>query len=106
MLPDRQRVAARQPGISVGPLELKTGNLTASAEVHDVSVMGLGLVMEREYPTGTVFTIESGPFGRKPPRDLTLEVRHAMPHENGRWRIGCVFSRLLIADDLDAMGSM
>jgi hypothetical protein len=99
------RIMLRQPGNTLGPLRLNAGiGGFFSADVQDVSVLGIGLIVDQEYPAGSSFVIEDGPTGRKPSVVLTVEVRHATLQTDGRWLLGCVFSRLLTLDDVEALG--
>jgi hypothetical protein len=98
------RIVPRQPGNTLGPLRLKAGEKSFSADVQDISIMGIGLIGNGEYPAGSAFLIEGGPKRWKLSEPLRAELRHATRRDDGQWLLGCAFSRLLTADDIEALG--
>jgi hypothetical protein len=103
--PDKNnRMLPRKPGNTIGPLRLKESADCFSADVHDISVVGIGLVGNAEYATGSIFTIESGPKGKKLLAGLAAELCHATPMDDGRWLLGCRLSRPLTVDDFEILG--
>jgi hypothetical protein len=95
----------RKPGNTVGPVRLNAGSAGSFfAGVQDISIIGIGLTVEREYPAGSSFVIEAGPKGWKLPNTLKAELRNATQQADGHWLLGCVFSRPLTADDVEALG--
>ena len=99
------RQIERSPGGTLGPLRLNAGPTGSfSAEVHDFSILGVGLVGNLAYPVGTSFQVEAGPRGDTLPTALTAELRHATPRPDGRWLLGCSLSRYLTADDVEVLG--
>jgi hypothetical protein len=99
------RMVPRMPGDTFGPLRLATELFgSVSAHVQDISVLGIGLIAEKEYPVGTQFVIEAGPNGQNLKNALTAVLRHATQQPNGHWLLGCSFARLLTIDDVVAMG--
>ena len=98
------RLAPRMPGGSIGPLRLKVGSTDSfTADVHDVSIFGAGLVGDMELPVGSCFVVEDGPKGRALPKELRAELRHATHRADGRWLLGCSFSRHLTLDDIEIL---
>jgi hypothetical protein len=104
--PNEHRGLVRLPGDTVGPLLLR-GEPKApsfSADVRDVSIQGIGLIAQQSFVSGTSFAIDAGPSGRSLPMELTVQVRHATMLADGRWLLGCSFSRPLTADDFEVLG--
>jgi hypothetical protein len=97
-------MVTRNPG-SLGPLLLRTGlDAPFLAGVVNISIHGGGFLADKEYPTGTIFTVEGGPGGGKPSTVLTAELIHTVRQDDGRWLLGCLFSRALTADDVEKLG--
>ena len=99
-----RRVIQRSQERTVGPLRLTGSSGSFSADVHDISIMGIGLIADREYPVGSSFMVESGLPGRKLSAALTAELQHVTRRDDGSWLLGFIFSRFLTLDDLEAMG--
>lgn len=104
--PIDHRCVARVPGDTIGPLQLRAelAALSFSANVRDVSVQGIGLVAKQSFILGTSLVIEGGPAGRGLPVELKATVRHATLLSDGRWLLGCIFSRPLTLDDFKVLG--
>jgi hypothetical protein len=98
------RQVKRVSGDTVGPIRLRAVSGTFSAEVHDISITGAGLMVDLPFPVGSVFVIESGPSGRKLAKEITAELRYVTALPDGRWLLGCSFSRFLTADDMEKLG--
>ncbi|HZZ79143.1 MAG TPA: PilZ domain-containing protein [Gemmataceae bacterium] len=100
------RAVPRVAGDTVGPLTLccEAPSLSVLAPVHDVSVMGIGLICTRSVKSGTTIRVTSGPSGRALPRDLLATVRHVTSLPDGRWLLGCSFSRNLTLADFEVLG--
>ena len=103
---NEHRAVPRVPGDTVGPLKLRAELLaeTFSATVRDISIQGIGLIANQSFCSGTTLVIEAGPAGKSLPADLKATVRHATTLPDGRWVIGCVFSRSLTAADFEVLG--
>ncbi len=102
---ENARLVRRAPGDTFGPLRLTTESLGSFiAEVQNITVLGIGLIGATEYPLGTSFVIEAGPNGRNLPSALIAVLRHATLQPDGRWLLGCSFSRPLTAYDVDILG--
>ena len=104
--PKEQRSVPRAPGDTVGPLKLRAESmaLSFSANVRDVSIQGIGLFGEQAFAVGTTFVVESGPNGIAPPIELTAHLQHATMLPDGRWLLGCRFSRHLTIEDFERLG--
>jgi hypothetical protein len=104
--PNEQRALPRVPGDTVGPLQVRADVLALSftANVRDVSIQGIGLIAQMSFVLGTSFHIQAGPSGKQLPTELTAIVRHTAMLPDGRWLLGCVFSRHLTIDDFEVLG--
>jgi len=100
------RAVPRVPGDTVGPLKLRVEPmaLSFSTNVRDVSIQGVGLIAEQAFVLGTSFVVESGPSGIALPMELTAHLRHATMLPDGRWLLGCRFSRHLTTEDFERLG--
>ena len=96
----------RVPGDTVGPLKLRVEPmaLSFSTNVRDVSIQGMGLIADQAFVLGTSFVVESGPSGIALPMELTAHLRHATMLPDGRWLLGCRFSRHLTTEDFERLG--
>lgn len=99
---DLRRVT-RQPGSTFGPLRLTTGpGVEVQADVQDISILGIGMLVDLEFPVGSDFVVESMQ-GRAPVAPLLANLRHARRRQDDRWLLGCSFSRTLTGDDVAAL---
>ena len=99
------RLVPRLPGDTLGPLQLKAASGDSfSADVKDISIIGVGLIGDTEYSVGSSFVVETGPKVWKLQAPLTAELRHATKQADGRWLLGCSFSRPLTASDVETLG--
>jgi hypothetical protein len=103
--PTEHRTTKRVPGDTIGPLQLRAESaaLSFSVKVRDVSIQGVGLIAHQCFASGKSLLIEAGPSGSLP-TELTATVRHAKTLPDGRWLLGCSFSRHLTLDDFAALG--
>ena len=97
------RSLRRHLGNTVGPLRVRYGDVTFTGDVFDISIVGIGIIVDQQLPIGSSFVIEYGPKGLMLPTPLTATIRHAT-QRNGRWVLGCSLSRAIFAEDFDAMG--
>ena len=76
-----------------------------SAVVRDISVGGLSLAVDRSFVPGDLLTIElPGPQGQGNYAALACVV-HVRQEADGRWLVGCTFSRELSDEDLEPFGA-
>ena len=102
--PNDLRLVPRMPGISIGPLHLQAEpSFSFIAEVADISILGIGLIWDLAFAEGSLFRVKAGPTGRMLKDELTAELRHATQQPDGRWRLGCQFSRLLTVADMETL---
>jgi hypothetical protein len=70
------------------------------AEVRDISVHGMGLVLRRRFERGTGLAVEiPGPDGQ-PADTLLAKVVHISARKDGGWLLGCNFVSELSQDEL------
>lgn len=96
----------RVTGDTIGPLQLRAESVALSflVIVRDVSIQGVGLIAMQSLVSGASLFIEAGPSGKSLPTELTATVRHVTMLPDGRWLLGCSFSRHLTLDDVAVMG--
>ena len=104
MLPDAppfhdRRQIQREPGNSCTRLDswsLSGGNLDAL--LQDISIQGVGIITDRFLAAGTPLQLPDRGVADNTEILLT-EVKHSTKQPDGRWLVGCAFSRLLTAED-------
>lgn len=69
-------------------------------QIRDLSASGIGLMNECALENGTflVITLRAGRFERV----VSARVVHATEQKDGSWLLGCVLSRPLTSEELDA----
>lgn len=99
--PERRSVR-RGAGASFGTVDLTVEALAPHfyATVQDISVQGIGLVVNRPVETGAKVTIRWQDSSRRPLSPLPAQVRAVTGLSDGTWLLGCAFSRLLTVDDV------
>jgi hypothetical protein len=71
--------------------------------VHNLSVTGIGLDLERCLEVGTRLVIRlKGPSGGEPIQ-AEAQVIHTTQEVDGTWRVGCSFQNQLTPEDLDTL---
>ena len=80
------------------------GDFWRLAEVRDLSVGGIGLLVNRCLDAGTVLTVELDTANGNPSQVHQARVVHAKPQADGTWFLGCIFVNKLRAADLQACG--
>jgi serine/threonine protein kinase len=70
------------------------------AVVRDVSVGGVGLVLNRRFEPGTLLTVELREDDDGPPRSVEMCVVHVEKEARGRWFIGAAFTKRLAKEEL------
>jgi hypothetical protein len=82
------------------PVAARREELWWPAEVRDISVGGLGLVLLVHFEPGTILAIELEGPAAPVPRLLLARVVHARPQPGGGWFIGCELADRLRDDEL------
>src|SRR5579884_3997074 len=70
------------------------------ADLRDVSLTGLGLVVNRSFTPGTVLTVRLQTGSRKFTRTMLVRVKHCAAQSNSDSLVGCSFVVKLKDDDL------
>jgi hypothetical protein len=99
-----RRVAVRYPGNADASCQAyaSAGGLLP-AWVRDISAVGVALLINREFASGTVLTIELDNPVRGVSRVLRARVVHTLElPPDGRWLHGCAFERTLTDEELHA----
>jgi CheY-like chemotaxis protein len=69
----------------------------------DVSVTGVRLLLNRRFEPGTLLVLDLPSSVREEGRGLLARVVRVTPAANGRWELGCAFTRRLDTDELEAL---
>jgi hypothetical protein len=72
-------------------------------EVRDISVGGVGLVLERRFEPGTVLAVVLGGDSSRAGRPLLVRIAHTRALRGRRWQLGCVFLSRLSSDQLESL---
>lgn len=102
--PENRRMLVRRPGNTIATLRLRGGATELVAEVHDISILGIGILASHHIAPGTSLVLEPAESIQKLRPELRAEVRHATTWQHGKYLIGCRFSRLLTTTDALALG--
>ncbi len=71
--------------------------------VVDISVAGLGLLLDRPLENGTLLFVELEATPTAPPVELLAKVTRVTTVAEGEWRIGCEFVNGLSEQELHAV---
>jgi hypothetical protein len=74
-----------------------------SAQIHDISAQGVGLVLPERLAEGTVLALQLA--GGRPglSRVVGARVAHARPLEGGQWLMGCALTWPFSEDEVFAV---
>jgi hypothetical protein len=81
-------------------------NISWAAEIHDVSVAGLGLVLKRRFERGVGLAIDVPETPTAPADTLLTKVVHVSDLPDGRWLLGCAFVSQLSEDEVQRLIAM
>ena len=73
------------------------------AKVRDISAGGVGLSVLRRFEPGTVLLIELACENEESSYAAPVRVVHATAEGDGRWILGCKFTRKLDEEDLQSL---
>jgi hypothetical protein len=76
---------------------------SVEAVVADLSLGGVGLIMDTCVEPGTVVMIEMGTGGKVLYVDLVAEVMQTTQLENGSWRCGCAWVHEVTEEELQIL---
>jgi hypothetical protein len=104
--PAERRTVNRHPGNTIEPVRLRldAGEFEFVAKVHDISVVGIGILTRQHLEPGTWLVLEPAEPSRKLSPELRAEVRHLRTGDEGEYLVGCRFSRPLLMEDVMALG--
>jgi hypothetical protein len=74
-----------------------------TAELRDISKSGLGLVVDRSFPPGSVLTVRLQTGANRFSRTMLVRVKHCEPQPGGTWHVGCCFAVQLKDDELQQL---
>ncbi len=101
---NERRTVKRNSGKTINPVRIRLPEGDIVASVHDISVMGIGILASQNLQVGAWHVLEpTARDGRLVP-ELKAEVRHIMACGIGEYLVGCQFSRLLTVEDMMALG--
>lgn len=73
------------------------------AWVVDISLKGLGLLLDRPLENGTLLFVELEATPAAPPVELLANISRSTPVGDGEWVIGCEFVNGLSEEELQAV---
>jgi hypothetical protein len=73
------------------------------AKVHDISVTGIGLLIERPLKPRTMLTVNLRGRTHNLSQPMLVRVNHVTGQPDGKWLVGCSFINRLSDDDLQAL---
>jgi hypothetical protein len=74
----------------------------ARADVFDLSVTGIGLVIDREFADNAILLLRL-PSSTQGWNSHLVRVKHCQRQDDGRFQVGCAFVKPLKADQLRAL---
>jgi hypothetical protein len=75
-------------------------DICVGAEFHSISREGVGLLFSQEVEPGTILSVEFHSKAQEIPCFLLAQVIHASLQADGRWLVGCRFTRQLSDTEL------
>jgi c-di-GMP-binding flagellar brake protein YcgR len=102
-----RRVCVRYPVDLPTTLQPSAGakSTTLPARIRDLSLGGVNLEVERSFAPGALLSVELPGADEQSTIQVLACVVHARELDNGKWSLGCTFSRELSAEDLAAFGA-
>ena len=102
--PMERRTVKRHPGNTIEPVRLRLEEGEFVARVHDISIVGIGILTRQRLEPGTWLMLEPAEPSRSLLPELRAEVRHIMKCDEEDYLVGCRFSRPLLMEDMMALG--
>jgi c-di-GMP-binding flagellar brake protein YcgR len=96
----RATVRYRSPLPASGRAFFANSSKSVQAAVVDISLGGIGLVLDAYVEPGTLVGIELGNGGSQTVADRIASVSYAKPTGDGRWRCGCEWVHPLAPEEL------
>ena len=102
--PMERRTVKRHPGNTIEPVRLRFDKGEFVAKVHDISIVGIGILTRQRLEPGTWLLLEPAEPSRCLSPELRAEVRHIKKCDEEDHLVGCRFSRPLLMEDMMALG--
>jgi hypothetical protein len=102
--PAERRTVKRHPGNTIEPVRLRLDEGEFVARVHDISIVGIGILTRQRLEPGTWLVLEPAEPSRCLSPELRAEVRHIKKCDEEDYLVGCCFSRPLLMEDMMALG--
>ena len=99
----RATVRYRCPSPTPGRAFIANSSKSVNAWVIDISLGGIGLILECHIEEGTLLRIEMGQGEKEVLAELLAYVAHNTPLLDGRWRSGCEWVRPMTEDELQVL---
>jgi hypothetical protein len=94
------RMSIQRHPLGSSPVRFISGmGEVGSGHIHDLSVQGMGLLIDRPLDPGTPLELLVPGNSTLKAHFLSAEVKHSTAQNDGRWRIGCAFLRLLSVEN-------
>jgi hypothetical protein len=74
-----------------------------AATIHDISVCGIGMILQRRYEPGTGLTIELPDSESDTTYTVLARVVHVKKQRDGRWHLGCNFVSELSEEEVETL---
>ena|ERR1700677_2718533 len=99
-----RRTLIRHPGNTIEPVRLRFDKGEFVVRVHDISIVGIGVLTDQCVEPGTWLELEPAQPSRRLTPELRAEVRHIRKCDEEDYLVGCLFSRHLKMEDMTALG--
>ena len=99
-----RRTVIRRPGNTIAPVRIRLDKGEFVAKVHDISIVGIGILTRQSLEPGTWLVLEPAEPSRCLSPELRAEVRHIKKCDEEDYLVGCRFSRPLLMEDIMALG--
>jgi hypothetical protein len=74
-----------------------------AATIHDISVCGIGMILQRRYEPGTGLTIELPDSASDTTYTVLARVVNVKKQRDGRWHLGCNFVSELSEEEVETL---
>ena len=88
---------------SYHPLAVTAVGPSCPAQIWDISLGGLALIVPHSYEEGTVLSVVPEVLPQSLASGLQVRVRYVTPHGDGLWMAGCELLIPLNEDELSAL---
>ncbi len=95
----RYRRTSQQPGRAF----IANSSRAVDALVIDISLGGIGLILESHVEPDTLVRVELGGENNEMMVELLANITHVASMDKGRWRCGCEWVRKLSAEELQVL---